>query len=165
VRPEAPFTRDQVTRHLEAHKIGTRLLFAGNLVRQPAYRDVPHRVIGDLKNTDFVMNQVFWCGVYPGLTQEMIDYILDVFHKLKTEAPTEFTRTSAGKTAGAPELSGDLGGGGDVAGGDEEHNLYPVTHGNDADDVPVYAGTNGADVSSTNGSSTNGANSAAGTTS
>jgi CDP-6-deoxy-D-xylo-4-hexulose-3-dehydrase len=82
VRPDAGLSRDQVTRHLEQHKIATRLLFGGNLVRQPAYRDVPRRVIGDLNNSDFVMNQVFWIGVYPGLNREKIDYILSVFHTL-----------------------------------------------------------------------------------
>jgi len=81
VRPEAPFTRDTVVRHLEAHKIGTRLLFAGNLVRQPAYRDAHFRVVGDLKNSDFVMNQVFWIGLYPGLTDSMLHFVLDVLHK------------------------------------------------------------------------------------
>ena len=90
VRPDAPYTRDQVVQHLEAHRIGTRLLFAGNLVRQPAYKNAPHRVVGDLKNSDFVMNQAFWIGVYPGLTGEMIDYILETFHKLRTEAPRPF---------------------------------------------------------------------------
>ena len=81
VRPEAPFTRNQLIRHLEDHKIGTRLLFGGNLLRQPAYRDIPHRVAGDLANTDFVMNQLFWIGVYPGLTPAMLDYVIGVFHR------------------------------------------------------------------------------------
>jgi len=137
VRPDAPFTRDQVVRHLEAHKIGTRLLFAGNLLRQPAYKDVPHRVVGEMKNSDFVMNQVFWTGVYPGLSEPMLSYILATFHKLRTEAPREFTRTAVSKAAGAPELSADNGGGGDTAGGDEEHNIYPMTHGNDENDLPI----------------------------
>ena len=82
VRPEAGLTRDQVTKHLENHRIATRLLFGGNLVRQPAYRDIPRRVVGDLANSDFVMNQVFWIGVYPGLTRQKVDYILSVFHTL-----------------------------------------------------------------------------------
>ena len=77
VRPEAPVTRNDVVRFLESRRIATRLLFAGNLVRQPAYRDVEYRQIGDLKNSDFTMNQVFWVGVYPGLTPAMIDYTIE----------------------------------------------------------------------------------------
>jgi CDP-6-deoxy-D-xylo-4-hexulose-3-dehydrase len=85
VRPEAPFSRNQVTRYLEEHKIATRLLFGGNLVRQPAYKDSPRRVIGSLKNSDFVMNQVFWIGVYPGITPAMLDYTLEVMRALPGE--------------------------------------------------------------------------------
>ena len=87
VRPEAPFTRDQVVQYLEKHKIATRLLFAGNLVRQPAYcdGDVQYRVVGDLKNSDFVMNRVFWIGVYPGLSRGMLEYILECFHSMPKE--------------------------------------------------------------------------------
>ncbi|MDQ6676769.1 MAG: lipopolysaccharide biosynthesis protein RfbH [Acidobacteriota bacterium] len=77
VRPDAPFTREQLTRHLDNRKIGTRLLFGGNLVRQPAYQNIPKRVIGDLPNTDFVMRHVFWIGLYPGLTEPMLDYTID----------------------------------------------------------------------------------------
>jgi CDP-6-deoxy-D-xylo-4-hexulose-3-dehydrase len=76
VRADAPFTRDQMTQALEAQKIGTRLMFAGNLLRQPAYEGREYRVVGELKNTDFVMNQVFWIGVYPGLTREMLDFMV-----------------------------------------------------------------------------------------
>ena len=75
VKADAPFSRDELVRELEGRKIATRLLFAGNLVRQPAYQESDFRVIGDLKNSDFVMNNVLWVGVYPGLTDEMIDYI------------------------------------------------------------------------------------------
>ena len=82
VRPQAPFTREEVIRHLEAHKIGTRLLFGGNLIRQPAYRHVHYRAIGRLPNSDFVMNQVFWIGVYPGLTPAALDFVVETFHKL-----------------------------------------------------------------------------------
>jgi CDP-6-deoxy-D-xylo-4-hexulose-3-dehydrase len=86
MRAGAPLSRDQVTQHLEQHKIATRLLFGGNLVRQPAYRDIEKRVIGDLPNSDFVMNNVFWIGVYPGLDRERIDYVLSVFEKLRRKS-------------------------------------------------------------------------------
>jgi CDP-6-deoxy-D-xylo-4-hexulose-3-dehydrase len=85
VRSDAPFTRNQVIGFLEGRKIATRLLFGGNLLRQPAYQGISHRVVGSLENTDFIMNQVFWVGVYPGITSEMLDYMLDVFHKLPVE--------------------------------------------------------------------------------
>ena len=82
VRPGAPTNRRQVVRFLESRKIATRLLFAGNLLRQPAYRDIQRRVIGDLRNTDFVMNNVFWIGLYPGIKQSMIDYMAETFHQI-----------------------------------------------------------------------------------
>ena len=77
VRPESGVTRNFVTLNLEARKVGTRLLFGGNLVRQPAYKEAEFRVIGDLRVTDFVMKNVFWVGIYPGLTEGMIDYIAE----------------------------------------------------------------------------------------
>lgn len=82
LRPTAPFTRKQVVEFLESRKISTRLLFGGNLVRQPAYIQVPSRVVGNLENADFVMTNVFWVGVYPGLTPAMLEYILETFHQL-----------------------------------------------------------------------------------
>jgi CDP-6-deoxy-D-xylo-4-hexulose-3-dehydrase len=78
VRENAPFTRDQMTRAFDAAKIGTRNIFAGNLIRQPAYEGWEYRVVGDLTNTDFVMNNVFWVGTFPGLTQPMLDYIATI---------------------------------------------------------------------------------------
>jgi CDP-6-deoxy-D-xylo-4-hexulose-3-dehydrase len=82
VCPGAPFTRNQAVQFLESRKIGTRLLFGGNLVRQPAYKNAPHRVAGPLDGADFVMDQVFWVGVYPGLTEQMLDYVIEAFHDL-----------------------------------------------------------------------------------
>jgi CDP-6-deoxy-D-xylo-4-hexulose-3-dehydrase len=82
VRREAPFSRNRVIAYLESRKIATRLLFGGNLLRQPAYREVKHRVPGSLVQTDFVMNQVFWVGVYPGLTTKMVAYMVDAFHQM-----------------------------------------------------------------------------------
>lgn len=80
VRPEAPFKRGDVLDFLGDRKIATRLLFGGNLVRQPAYLDAPKRVVGTLDNSDFVMNNVFWIGVYPGLTEEMLGYMVRSLH-------------------------------------------------------------------------------------
>ncbi|MBE0683421.1 MAG: lipopolysaccharide biosynthesis protein RfbH [Anaerolineales bacterium] len=82
VRSGSPFDRNQVVEFLNSRKIATRLLFGGNLVRQPAYKNIPKRTIGKLENSDFVMNNVFWIGVYPGLTMEMLNYVVDVFHDL-----------------------------------------------------------------------------------
>jgi CDP-6-deoxy-D-xylo-4-hexulose-3-dehydrase len=84
VREDAPFTRDDLVRGLEEHKIGTRLLFGGNLARQPAYQGTDFRVIGDLKNTDFVMRNVLWVGVYPGLTKPMLDHMAEVIGEVAT---------------------------------------------------------------------------------
>ncbi len=93
VRPDAPFNRNDLVRHLESRKIGTRLLFGGNLTRQPAYQHVPHRVVGELKHTDVVMNQTFWVGVYSGLTERMIAYVV--------ETVGEFIREHVGSQASA----------------------------------------------------------------
>jgi CDP-4-dehydro-6-deoxyglucose reductase, E1 len=82
VRPGAPFSRNQVTGFLEQRKIATRLLFGGNLTRQPAYQGQNFRTIGNLKNTDFVMDRVFWIGLYPGITPAMLDYTVETFHSL-----------------------------------------------------------------------------------
>ena len=77
IRKDAPFKREDLTRALEAQKIGTRLLFGGNLLRQPAYEGCEYRVVGNLPNSDFVMNNVFWIGVYPGLTRNMLDFVAE----------------------------------------------------------------------------------------
>ena len=75
VRPEAPFTRDQLVRHLEARLVATRLLFGGNLIRQPAYQGLTYRVAADLSGTDFVMRHTLWVGIYPGVTRPMLAHI------------------------------------------------------------------------------------------
>jgi CDP-6-deoxy-D-xylo-4-hexulose-3-dehydrase len=77
VRPGSPVTRNDLIAGLDARKIATRLLFGGNLLRQPAFRHVTHRVAGPLTNTDIVMTNTFWVGVYPGLTDEMLDYVIE----------------------------------------------------------------------------------------
>jgi CDP-6-deoxy-D-xylo-4-hexulose-3-dehydrase len=75
--PKHPVDREDLLRFLDSKKIGTRLMFAGNIMKQPAYRNVDFRVVGDLTNTDIVMRRTFWVGVYPGLTEPMLDYIAD----------------------------------------------------------------------------------------
>jgi CDP-6-deoxy-D-xylo-4-hexulose-3-dehydrase len=80
LREGAARTRDQVVHHLEDNKVATRLLFAGNLLRQPAYQDITHRAIGPLTRADFVMNNVFWIGTYPGLDKPRLDYTIETLH-------------------------------------------------------------------------------------
>jgi CDP-6-deoxy-D-xylo-4-hexulose-3-dehydrase len=94
VRPEAPFTRNELIEFLEGRRIATRLLFGGNLTRQPAYAEVEHRVVGDLTTSDLITESTFWVGVYPGLTTAMLDYVVESFH--------EFVRGMAGRAASTP---------------------------------------------------------------
>jgi CDP-6-deoxy-D-xylo-4-hexulose-3-dehydrase len=81
VRPGAPFSRNDLVRHLEGRKIATRLLFGGNLTLQPAYKDANYRVCGDLACTNLVMNNTFWIGVYPRITDAMIGFVLETFEE------------------------------------------------------------------------------------
>ena len=75
VKEDAGFTRNQLIQELESKKIATRLLFGGNLLRQPAYEEATYRVIGDLPNTDYILRNVFWVGIYPGLSESMLDFV------------------------------------------------------------------------------------------
>jgi CDP-6-deoxy-D-xylo-4-hexulose-3-dehydrase len=81
VRPDAPFSRTQLTRHLDERGIASRMLFAGNLLRQPAYQHVEHRVVGSLETTDMVAERTFWIGCYPGLDAAHLDYTADVLRR------------------------------------------------------------------------------------
>jgi CDP-6-deoxy-D-xylo-4-hexulose-3-dehydrase len=76
VKKSSPKSRNEIVRELNERNIGTRLLFGGNLLRQPAFMGTPRRVIGNLENTDRVMNDTFWIGVWPGLSIEMLDYMI-----------------------------------------------------------------------------------------
>jgi len=81
VREDAGFTRDEITRFLESNRIETRNLFSGNLLRQPAFIDIEHRVVGDLSNTDAIMQRTFFIGVYPGLDDRRLDYVGSAFER------------------------------------------------------------------------------------
>ena len=80
VKPEAPFTRGALIHYLERRRIATRLLFAGNLTKQPAYESAKYRVVGELHNTNMVMSQTFWIGIYPGLSKDQINYSIQSIH-------------------------------------------------------------------------------------
>lgn len=77
VKGDAGFTRTELTNFLDSQLVETRNLFGGNLLRQPAYLDINHRVVGELENTDLIMNNTFFLGTYPGLEEEMIKYVID----------------------------------------------------------------------------------------
>lgn len=82
VKPESGLDRNKITRYIEDHNVQTRLLFSGNLIKHPCFDQIRgterYRVSGDLTATDFIMNNTFWIGVYPGMTDEMIDYMSKV---------------------------------------------------------------------------------------
>jgi CDP-6-deoxy-D-xylo-4-hexulose-3-dehydrase len=79
IRDGSPLKRREVVTYLENNKVGTRLLFGGNLTRQPAFRNVEYRVAGELANTDKLMNDAFWIGVWPGIGDAERDYIVSTF--------------------------------------------------------------------------------------
>ena len=79
VSPNAGVSRNDLISYLDGHKIGARLLFAGNLTRQPYFSDVEYRVSGELTDTDITMNQTFWIGLYPGLTEAHFDFVAEQF--------------------------------------------------------------------------------------
>jgi CDP-6-deoxy-D-xylo-4-hexulose-3-dehydrase len=81
VREDAGFTRNELTRFLEANRVETRNLFSGNLLRHPAFERIEHRVVGDLARTDEVMQRTFFVGVYPGIDEPRMEYMIDVFRR------------------------------------------------------------------------------------
>jgi CDP-6-deoxy-D-xylo-4-hexulose-3-dehydrase len=81
LRADAPVNRDKLVIHLNEKKVATRLLFGGNLIRQPYMKGRNYRVVGDLENSDIVMHQTFWIGVYPGLSTSHLDYAMDVMRQ------------------------------------------------------------------------------------
>jgi len=82
VKDASPISRNALVEKLNEKKIGTRLLFGGNLLRQPAFQGTPRRVVGELKNTDLIMQNTFWVGVWPGLNSKMLDYIIENLNEL-----------------------------------------------------------------------------------
>jgi CDP-6-deoxy-D-xylo-4-hexulose-3-dehydrase len=93
VREESDFSRNDLTRFLEINRIETRNLFSGNLLCHPAFNDIPHRIIGDLKNTNLIMNNTFFIGVYPGIDDNQLEHIA-----------TTFKRFMRGERAGTIEI-------------------------------------------------------------
>lgn len=87
VKENAPFSRNEITSYLEENKIATRLLFSGNILRHPSFENVTYRVCGNLSNTDRIMNDTFWIGVYPGLIEEHLQYILKKFYTFLDDMP------------------------------------------------------------------------------
>jgi CDP-6-deoxy-D-xylo-4-hexulose-3-dehydrase len=80
LRPDGPISRNDLVVKLAEFGIATRLLFGGNLLRQPAFIDTPRRIVSELSNTDYVMNYTFYLGCWPGLTLEMLDFVIERMH-------------------------------------------------------------------------------------
>ena len=100
MREDAGFTRNELTGYLEANRIETRNLFSGNLLRHPAFEDIERRVVGDLANTDAVMNRTFFVGVYPGIDDARLDYMVDAFRRFMAGARAEVARADDAPRSG-----------------------------------------------------------------
>jgi CDP-6-deoxy-D-xylo-4-hexulose-3-dehydrase len=81
VKESAPFSKNDLVNFLASKLIDTRPLFAGNITKQPYFKNIPHRIVENLENTNLIMNNTFWIGVFPGLTQEMLQYVIEGFKK------------------------------------------------------------------------------------
>ncbi len=92
VREDAGFTRGELTSFLEAHRIETRSLFGGNLLRHPAFELIERRVVGDLANTDAIMSRTFFVGVYPGIDDARLDHVIATFERFMTGERTTMVR-------------------------------------------------------------------------
>ena len=79
VKSNPKFTRDEIINYLENNKVATRMLFGGNLTKQPAYKNIDFKIVESLNNTDMIMENLFWIGVYPGISKEKVEYMLNVF--------------------------------------------------------------------------------------
>ena len=91
-----PIDREDLLRFLDGRLIGTRLMFAGNILRQPAYRNIEMRVVGELTNTDLIMRRTFWVGVYPGLTLDMLDFIADSILEFINDSKNQVVKNTRG---------------------------------------------------------------------
>jgi CDP-6-deoxy-D-xylo-4-hexulose-3-dehydrase len=89
VRDGAGVNRNDLVKQLEERRVGTRLLFAGNLTKQPAFKDVAYRIHGELTNTDKIMHDSFWLGVWPGIDEPRLDYMADTLLQLTRELSGE----------------------------------------------------------------------------
>lgn len=105
VRENSPVSRDELVRHLDANRIGTRLLFGGNLIRQPYMRDRSYRVVGELTNADIVTERTFWIGLYPGLTPDHLDFAVQCIHKLFTNSVKNVSQLGAARPSGRNAVS------------------------------------------------------------
>jgi CDP-6-deoxy-D-xylo-4-hexulose-3-dehydrase len=84
IKENSPFSRAELLQFLSERKIDTRPLFAGNITKQPYFKNVNFRISGNLKNTNKIMNQSFWIGVYPGLNENMLNYVINQFEEFIT---------------------------------------------------------------------------------